>query len=131
MNIPVVINTHPICTIPLNIRSKGNTETPLIAKAPPTALTVHNKAYPTEEVKTMTIGPIFCHDISRYKLKRDKVITTQGTQKCRGISPILKTTPIKSNDTEKKLESANIPPIKIIREPQDCDTKYVIAPFLL
>ena len=119
MKIPVVMNTHPICTIPLKIRSKGNTETPLIAKAPPTALTAHNNAYPTDDVKTRIIGPIFCHDISRYKLKRDKFITTQGTQKCSGISPILKTTPIKSNATEKKLKSANIPPNKIIREPQD------------
>merc|ERR1719244_503287 len=68
-------------------------------------------------------GASFCHESNGPNPIGDNFLATGGTQKCRGVNPILRSTPRKQ-----VIVAADMvrPPYNSSREPMLWTTKYVI-----
>merc|ERR1719309_391479 len=73
-------------------------------------------------------GASFCHESNVPNPVGVNFLATGGTQKCRGVNPILRSTPRKQVNIA---AAVVIPPYKRSREPMLWTTKLVIADFLL
>jgi len=106
--------TQAICTSPLKISRVERHAAVNIIKAPRVKF-MKVVALKSKEIKRRRDkGASFCHESNVPNPIGDNFLATGGTQKCRGVNPILRSTPRKQVTTTAAIL---IPPYKRSREP--------------
>jgi len=112
--------TQAICTSPLKISKVERHAADNIITAPRVKFmkVVALKSKETERRRDK--GASFCHESNVPNPIGDNFLATGGTQKCRGVNPILRSTPRKQVNNA---TAGVIPPYKRSREPMLWTTK--------
>jgi len=106
--------TQAICTSPLKISKVERHAADNIINAP-SARFIKVVALKSKEIKRRRDkGASFCHESNVPNPIGDSFLATGGTQKCRGVNPILRSTPRKQGIIAAAIV---IPPYKSSREP--------------
>ena len=112
--------TQAICTSPLKISRVERHAADNIITAPSVKFMKVVALKSKETKRRRDKGASFCHESNVPNPIGDNFLATGGTQKCRGVNPILRSTPRKQVNIA---AAVVIPPYKRSREPMLWTTK--------